>query len=83
MLPVGRVLKRVVHVGDAPADVLAAKAYAERDDSLCVGMVATATGSFLAQELRELAGTSVPGRWDCVVLEDGIADPGFVAACGL
>ena len=76
-------LKRVVHVGDAPADVLAAKAYAERVDGICVGMVATATGSYGAEELRQLAGESVPGRWEPVILEDGIADPGFLAACGI
>ena len=80
-----RTLKRVVHVGDAPADVLAAKAYAERenDSDLCIGMVATATGSYSAGLLRELAGESIPGKWECVVLEDGMADPSFVAACGL
>lgn len=87
LLPAGRVLKRVVHVGDAPADVLAAKAYAtaanRNGDSLCVGMVATATGSYSADQLRELGGASIPGRWEYVVLEDGIADPKFVAACGL
>lgn len=84
-------LKRVVHVGDAPADVLAAKALSQRillgsegfDDDLCVGMVAVATGSYPAEQLRELAGPPVPGRWEPVVLEKGMSDPNFLAACGL
>ena len=91
-----RQLVRVVHVGDAPADVLAAKAFAERlvlrsnsqdgcyyPDSLCVGMVAVATGSYSAEELRALAGNPIPGQWEPVVLEDGMADPNFLKACGL
>ena len=32
---------------------------------------------------NESAGEPVPGLWEPVVLEEGIADPGFVAACGL
>lgn len=80
------VLKRVVHVGDAPADVLAAKAYSEntsKDDSICVGMVAVATGSYSAEELQELAGEPVPGKWEPVILEKGMEDPQFLKACGL
>ena len=78
-------LKRVVHVGDAPADVLAAKAFASRNTNpdLCVGCVGVATGSYSAEELRSLAGERIPGRWEPVVLEDGIADPTFREACGL
>ena len=79
-------LCRVVHVGDAPADVLAAKAFAESsgtDPNLCIGMVAVATGSYSAAELLKLAGEPCPGRWEPVVLEDGIADPSFLNACGI
>jgi hypothetical protein len=78
-------LKRVVHVGDAPADVLAAKWFsgANTDDSICVGMVAVATGSYSADELRELTGDSIPGKWEPIVLEKGMADPEFLSACGL
>ena len=82
-------LSRVVHVGDAPADVLAAKAYAEglldgeKPDDLCIGLVAVATGSYSADQLREAAGTPIPGRWEPVVLEQGMADPYFLDACGL
>lgn len=80
-----RQLRRVVQVGDAPADVLAAKSFSERntDDTLCVGMVAVATGSYPAEELRALIGVPVPGRWEPVVLEDGMTDPTFLQACGL
>lgn len=79
------VLKRVVHVGDAPADVLAAKWYSEvnTDESICIGCVAVATGSYSSDELRTLAGTPIPGKWEPVVLENGMADPNFMAACGL
>lgn len=78
-------LKRVVHVGDAPADVLAAKWFSEakEDDDLCVGMVAVATGSYSAEDLRELAGEAVVGKWEPVILEDGMADPDFLEACGI
>jgi phosphoglycolate phosphatase-like HAD superfamily hydrolase len=78
-------LKRIVHVGDAPADVLAAKWYSQtkKDDDLCVGLVAVATGSYSSENLRELAGEPIPGTWEPIVLEDGMADPGFLKACGL
>ena len=78
-------LKRVVHVGDAPSDVLAAKSFSEQnsDSDLCVGMIAVATGSYEADELKELAGDRIPGKWEPVVLEKGMADPTFLTACGL
>jgi len=78
-------LKRVVHVGDAPADVLAAKAFSEtlEDDGLCVGMIAVATGSYSAEELKELAGEPIPGKWEPVVLQDGMNAPNFLEACGV
>ena len=72
-------------MGDAPADVLAAKWFSEvkKDDDLCVGMVAVATGSYSAENLRELAGEPVPGKWEPIVLEDGMANTGFLKACGI
>ena len=84
-----RKLKRVTHIGDAPADVLAAKSFSERcqeeGDDLCVGMVAVATGSYSANELQELIGERVEGTWEPVVMEDGMAaDTGsFLRACGV
>jgi phosphoglycolate phosphatase-like HAD superfamily hydrolase len=95
----GSGLKRVVHIGDAPADVLAAKWFSQAqmavddDDNeakghgttsrICVGLVAVATGSYSADELRELAGDPIPGRWEPVILEDGMNDPAFLEACGI
>lgn len=94
-------LSRVIHVGDAPADVLAAKVFAEKvvslrnrpsrcDDpndperflsNLQVKMIATATGSYSADQLRDIAGTNIPNQWECTVLENGIADPNFLNIC--
>jgi phosphoglycolate phosphatase-like HAD superfamily hydrolase len=80
----GKKLRRVVHVGDAPADVLAAKAFSEvADEDLVIGMVAVVTGSYSADLLRELAGEPNPGRWEPVILERGMDDPDFLRACGL
>ena len=82
----GSALVRVVHVGDAPSDVLAARACAERGllgGDVCVGFVGCATGSYSAAQLRELAGAAVPGSWEPVVLERGLGDAGFLAACGV
>mmetsp|Transcript_11575 Transcript_11575/g.13625 ORF Transcript_11575/g.13625 Transcript_11575/m.13625 type:complete len:334 (+) Transcript_11575:43-1044(+) len=77
-------LLRVVHVGDAPADVLAAKAYSSvAPVGICVGMVGVATGSYSVEQLEELAGQTVSGRWEPVILEKGMADPNFLSACGI
>ena len=83
-----RKLKRVTHIGDAPADVLAAKSFSQRcqeeGDGLCVGMVAVATGSYSATELQELMGEPVKGIWEPVVVEDVMADTEvFLRACGV
>jgi len=80
-----KILNRVVHIGDAPSDVLAAKAFAERNenDNLCVGLVAVATGSYDFAELESLIGDPLPGRWEPVVLKDGMNDPDFLKHCGV
>ena len=86
LAPQQKVVERVVHVGDAPADVLAAKHCADAQrlgEGTVVGCVAVATGSYSAAELRSLCGEPVPGRWEPVVLESGLADPTFLSACGL
>ena len=64
---------------------MAAKAFAISQSNVTVCMVATATGSYPADQLRELAGDPLPGVWEpVVVLEHGLADPdAFLAACGL
>lgn len=75
-------LTKVIHVGDAPADILAAKAYSEVA-TVCVGCIGVATGSYSANELKELAGDPIPGKWEPIILENGLADPSFLAACGI
>jgi len=79
----GQELRRVIHVGDAPADVLAAKSYSKiAGKDICVGLVGLATGSYSSEQLKELAGESFPGRWEPIIL-DGMDDPAFLRACGI
>lgn len=69
-------LVRVVHVGDAPSDILAAKFCAESGDDMAgleVGMIAVATGKFSADELRSHTASTKAACWDCIVLEKGLA----------
>jgi len=64
LLPAGSTLSRVVHVGDAPADVLAAKHCADAGllgDGVVVGCIGVATGSYSAEELRALCGEARSG----------------------
>lgn len=77
-------LVRVVHIGDAPSDVLAAKYCAEHGElykeGIVVGVVAVATGKFGVKELHGLLGT--PSKsWDPIVLERGLADEDFIKHC--
>jgi phosphoglycolate phosphatase-like HAD superfamily hydrolase len=77
-------LVRVVHIGDSPSDVLAAK-YCVDDgrlskEGIVVGLVAVATGKFSAEELKNLCGPPLNG-WDPCVLEKGVADPNFIKCC--
>jgi hypothetical protein len=79
-------IRRVVHIGDAPADILAAKMCHEENrfgDEVAVGCVGVATGKFSADELQSLVGQPLKGRWEPVVLSDGINDPSFLKCCGL
>jgi hypothetical protein len=81
-------LRKIIHVGDAPADILAAKSYVDsprKTVGLCVGVVGLATGSYSAVELRDLCGERVPGVWEPVVLDQdqGVGDEeAFLKACG-
>lgn len=80
----GQEIVRVVHCGDAPGDVLAAKYCAEEGkfgDDVTVSCIAVATGKFSADHLSSLFGECVPGKWEPVVLENGLADPSFITAC--
>ena len=80
---------KVIHVGDAPADILAAKSYVDhptKPRGVCVSVVGVATGSYSVEELRELCGKSIPGVWEPVILEQGrgVGDADvFLRACGL
>jgi len=77
-------LVRVVHVGDAPSDIVAAKYCSESnlrsEDDIQVGMIAVATGKFSVQELEKYIGTATD-RWDPVVLAKGIDDENFIQHC--
>mmetsp|Transcript_23405 Transcript_23405/g.50693 ORF Transcript_23405/g.50693 Transcript_23405/m.50693 type:complete len:306 (+) Transcript_23405:398-1315(+) len=82
-------LDKVIHVGDAPADILAAKSYVDhpaKPPGLCVSVVGVATGSYSVEELMDLCGERVPGVWEPVVLGQGqgVGDEQvFLRACGL
>jgi len=82
-------LKRVIHVGDAPADILAAKSYVDhphKPEGLCVSVVGVATGTYSVDEISSLCGERVPGVWEPVVLDQGqgVGNKNeFFQACGL
>ena len=72
---------RVVHVGDAPGDVLAAKYCSDEGlfgDGVAVGCVAVATGKFSKDTLEGLFGEAKEGQWEPVCLLKGVADPSFI-----
>lgn len=74
---------RVVHVGDAPADVLAAKYCAMESrfgPGVVTGCLAVATGSFSAEELQEVCGVSVEESWEPTVLANGVGDVAFTSS---
>ena len=79
-------LTRVIHVGDAPADVLAARAVGEGrvsiGEGVTVGCVGVATGSFSAEHLRGCLGEPRPGQWEPIVLARGLEED-FIGAIGL
>lgn len=84
-------LAKVIHVGDAHNDVLAAKwvydqKLASRSSGLPqikVGIIGVATGKYTVEELTKCAGDAVPGKYDVVILEDGLNDPSFLSHCGI
>ena len=82
----GQQIVRVVHCGDAPGDVLAAKYCMEENkfgDDVTVSCIAVATGSFSADHLTSLFGNTVPGKWEPFVLQDGLADTSFIHLCNI
>ena len=80
---------RHISLGDAPADILAAKSYANhpsKPKNVSVGVIGVATGSYSVEELRELCGEEIPGLWEPVILDDGVGVGNmetFIRACGL
>ncbi|KAL9179989.1 LOW QUALITY PROTEIN: hypothetical protein ACHAXT_007959 [Thalassiosira profunda] len=81
-----RQLDRVIHVGDAPADILWRPTRHTRRNPQARAVVGVATGSYAVEELTELCGEPVPGEWEPVVLDEGagVGDTEvFLRACGL
>ena len=82
-------LQRIIHVGDAPADILAAKSYVDhpaKPEGLCVGVVGVATGSYSVDEIQSLCGETIPGVWEPNILTEGQGvgnKDDFFRACGL
>lgn len=82
-------LRRVIHVGDAPADVLAARSYVEhptKPNNLSVSVIGVPTGSYSVEELTGLCGDEIEGVWLPVVLDHGKGVGNreiFLKACGL
>lgn len=77
---------RVVHIGDAPNDILAAKwCYDEKKFSsdVIVSCIGVATGSYSANILDTFIGETIIGSYEPIILENGIADPNFINACGI
>ncbi|KAL7502021.1 hypothetical protein ACHAXN_000134 [Cyclotella atomus] len=67
-------LQRVIHVGDAPADILAAKSYVNhpnKPEGMCVSVVGVATGSYSIDDIQSLCGETIEGVWEPKVLEQG------------
>ena len=82
-------IERVIHVGDAPADILAAKNYVNhpnKPQNLSVGVIGVATGSYSVEELRKLCGERIEGVWEPIILDAGVGvgnKEAFISACGL
>lgn len=75
---------RVVHVGDAPTDILAAKWCADNGkfgDNVVASCIGVATGSYSVDRLASLAGPSIPSKWEPFFLEKGLADESFIDCC--
>ena len=84
LLSVNQEIGRIIHVGDAPNDVLAIKhLYDEKrlPSGVCVSCIAVATGKYTSDELNALIGEPVKDKWDPYVLETGLADDRFIDIC--
>ena len=84
LLSMNQEISRIIHVGDAPSDVLAIKhLYDEKKlpPTVCISCIAVATGKYSSNELHSLIGDPVQNKWDPHVLEKGIADDRFIDIC--
>jgi phosphoglycolate phosphatase-like HAD superfamily hydrolase len=82
-LPPGEHISRVIHVGDAPADVLAAH-YCSQDNrtqGVPVRAIAACTGKFTSAELHKIISDAGPASsaWETVVLEQGVGSADFLS----
>jgi phosphoglycolate phosphatase-like HAD superfamily hydrolase len=81
LLQANEKIVRVVHVGDAPSDILAAKWCHEATKfpaHVVVGCVGVATGRYSTELLQKHAGETIEGKWEPIVLEKGVPDSNFV-----
>lgn len=81
LLKPGEHIARVIHVGDAPNDVLAARECFENKrfgEDVTVGCIGVVTGHFPKEVLTAHIGVAIPGRWEPLVLENGFNDPLFL-----
>ena len=77
----GERIARVVHVGDAPNDILAARECFEQNrfgEDVTVGCIGVVTGHFQKSELVAHTGEATPGKWEPLVLENGFCDSLFI-----
>lgn len=76
-------LVRVVHIGDAPNDILGAKYCFENNllGDVSIDVIGVATGKFSKQCLEEFAGSTILGKWNPIILEKGVGDNEFIKHC--
>lgn len=79
-LELGEHISKVIHVGDAPADVLAAKYCAQegRTGGVPVKAIAVCTGKFSRQDLEKVIADAGPEGWETVILDKGVGSPDFL-----
>jgi hypothetical protein len=80
-------LCRVIHVGDAPADVLAAKwvydlglvgrsrSRTGERSKIEVGIIGVGTGKFSSEQLQGLMGVAKKGAYEPLMFPEGFGDP--------
>ena len=76
----GQHISKVIHVGDAPADVLAAKYCSQesRTGGVPVKAIAVCTGKFSRLDLEKVISDAGPDGWETVVLDKGVGSLDFL-----